>query len=234
MTKARKITELHFKGYTRNEIFQMGITPNRRYLDSILSKYRSNVKYKHISKRSLSVIVGTLLGDSHINKRKYTPVFSFRHKKEHLEYLQHKVKIIDLSCKISNTDQYRNETLCEGFTAVFHAHPIFKKLRNVFYPKGTKKFPLEYCKKYLDWEGLCIWFLDDGTSSSHSCNIAIFNFKKDAELIQQFLIDKFNLKTNIQNNGNQLYIPVNQRNYFFDNIEPYIPNCMRYKIKKSL
>lgn len=233
MTIKRQITELHFKGYTRNEIFDMGITPNRKYLDSILSKYRSNNKYKNISKQSLSAIVGTLLGDAHINNRKYTPVFSFRHKKEHLEYLKHKVNIIDLSCKISNTDQYRNNTLCEGYTAVFHTHPIFKKLRTRFYPEGKKVFPLEYCDKYLNWEGLCYWFLDDGCVSSHSCNLAIFNFNKDVEIIRQFLIDKFNVVTNIQANGNQLYIPTNERNYFFNNIEPFIPDCMRYKIKRS-
>lgn len=234
MTVKRQVLELYFKGYTQQQIYKMDITPSKKYINSILVDYRSNKKYASISKRSLETMIGTILGDAHISNRAYTPVFSFRHQKDHKEYLNHKVNIINLSHKVSNTDQYRKKTLCEGYTAVFHAHPIFKKLRQIFYPDGNKIFPKEYCNKYLDWEGLCYWFLDDGCTSSHSCNLAIFNFQDQAEEIQQFLKYKFDLPVNIQAKGNQLYIPTKERNRFFTNIENFIPNCMKYKIKRSL
>lgn len=226
-----RILQLYSEGLSRKEIGELGFT-TYKYVGEVLEGIPSNKQYPIIKKEQKSIIIGTLLGDGWVNSQN---LFGFAHKESHLKYLKYKIDRIRLPNKVSYREQYRGKTLCKSNSCVYHTHPYFKELRQIFYPEGKKIFPSMYLEKYINWESLAYWYLDDGTNpKSGGYSLSMVNFQKQAMEIKYFLESKFNLKVNIHGNGTVLYIPSDQISFFTKNISPYIPNCMMYKIKEVL
>jgi len=78
--------------------------------------------------------------------------------------------------------------------------PYLGKLRKIFYPDGRKKIP-EDLEKYLTPLTLTVWYMDDGyyylrdrCSYLYLGNVS----KKEADIVAQVLLKKFNISTRIK------------------------------------
>lgn len=221
----KEILNLHYSGFTRKEIELKGY--NKKYLDSLLVNKKSNKKYPIITKDIISRILGTMLGDASISKK---GSFTFTHKIKNEQYALTKTNRIGLENKV----YYRNmKLLGKDFpvlSVVFVVHPYFHSLRKILYPNNKKQFPINYCKKYFNWESMAYWFMDDGNNVRGAGQLAIHSMKNNAENIKILFKEKLNLNCNIQSNGKVIYFPKKDFIYFVENIKPFVTKDMLYKI----
>ncbi len=75
--------------------------------------------------------------------------------------------------------------------------------------------------------------MDDGGSASLGYKFSVDCFEQeDIEKLSKLLLDKFGIHNTIHNNQNKLiHIGSSHRLQFKELIEPYICECMRYKLK---
>lgn len=222
----KNILLLYNKGFTKKEIEDKGY--NLLYIRQILRGKPKNTKYEKIDLQTKSFIIGTLLGDSSVSKRL---TFSYGHSIKQEHYCLLKSNVINLSNKISYSTQITNNKSFEYIYCVYHRHPFFTKLRSIFY-KDKKIFPFNYCMKYLDINGVALWYGDDGNmqNTKKSGYLAIHSLQEYSKEIQLFFLKKFNVKVNIQSNGKLLYFPVSEFKNFCKLIRPYLNKEMYYKL----
>ena len=109
--------------------------------------------------------VGTLLGDSYIYNN------TFQCKQISKDLIQFKYDIIqyyipDCEPKIKAYSAYRDKNGTnhqEYYQLSTKPHPYFRKLREEFYPNGSKIIPKKYMRK-LSPLGYAMWYADDGTT----------------------------------------------------------------------
>jgi hypothetical protein len=218
-----KVLELYNQGYSKSEIVDKEIS-SYSYTMTILRGLTDN--YPEVNNKA--AIIGTLLGDGWVNKR---PLFGFAHKDSHDEYTNYKKDRIDLSCNTYYEDGIgiTGKPICM-YKCIYHTHPYWEELRNEFYVNGNKIFPKDYLENYFNWESLAYWYLDDGYNHKSGCYIAINNLESQKEEITGFLNSTFNFSISPPTK-NRLYIPRKDKLKMVDNIQPHVPDCMKYKIK---
>lgn len=91
-------------------------------------------------------------------------------------------------------------------------HDIFRELRYIFYPNGTKIIPIQIMELYFTDLSLLFLYLDDGkvgVFAQQGLGLDLCNFSsQDLNLFRMFLIQKFQLQTTIhkQKQHQKLYI----------------------------
>jgi hypothetical protein len=192
-------------------------------------------------------VVGTVLGDSSIIKKKvtHTAYFKCSHCNEQKELLEFKKKIL---LQIHPVTVNIRQTPREDWQLNTNCLVYFDKLREKFYPNGTKKVTRELLNK-LNPLGLAVWYMDDGqlclqTSPkdrskylSRRARIWSLSFSYEEHLIiKQYFKEVWDIDIKIYNcfkkGGKKFYIEFNSTNFakFREIIKDYIIPCMLYKI----
>lgn len=74
-------------------------------------------------------------------------------------------------------------------------------------------------------------FMDDGSKANCGGQLATNCFSiEDLQKFQTFLLEKFNIETTIYKN-HTLYIKAKSFRHMKSNIEPYMCECTKYKIR---
>jgi len=186
-------------------------------------------KYSSINNDCISFITGTLLGDASISKK---ITFKYSHKLEHKDYVIKKAELINL--KGSYYESYTKlkgvKFPCYIFSA--YTHPIFNKYRKLFYPEDKKVFPVEHCKKYLNWKAFALWFGDDGCYlKGRGVALAVFALSSRIEDIRKILKENLNLDCTIHGKEKGiLYFSKKDLPYIRKNIIEFLPECLHYKL----
>ena len=186
------------------------------------------------------IILGSLLGDASLGRRDNDQYdFQVGHCFEQKEWLSYKAKILGTNVTSYIKDENSFSSGKEFFKTSYGNKYELKKIYNLCSKDGIKTVSKEWVMK-LQPLAIAVWFMDDGTASfSKNAVIARFStlsFSEDQlKLLQNRLLD-FNILTTLQKHtdGLGLVIAIRQKsiNVFMDLIEPYIVDCMKYKIKR--
>lgn len=190
---------------------------------------RSCQKLK-VTNRQMEIIMGCLLGDAYIHPRGQIQI---EHSLKQFPYLNWKYKELcslayGFPSRVERFDQRYQKTYSSNR---FWLRQFFRPLRLIFYPKGKKIFPKGEILKYFTNLSLAVWHMDEGNlSNKKDVKIATDGFdKKSLKKIQNFLLEKFGLKSTIQSSG-KLRIRNESLGDFFKLIKPHIHPSMKYKI----
>lgn len=120
------------------------------------------------------------------------------------------------------------------------AHPDLTNIYNQIYINGVKTITRELLYNYVDERALAFWFQDDGSY----CAIATHNYSlKENEVIKEFLLNKFNIKTRIQHHKERITsfgrakeafsirFPRDNFRMFANIIKPFMHHSLLYKLK---
>ncbi len=199
------------------------------------------------------LIFGSLLGDGNLQTGSQGRTWRYRalHKSDHKDYLFHKYEILKPLCNMSPTE----ETILDQRTGNLNARwyfntltiPSLKFFANMFYTydskqqKWIKDVPLK-TQTFLSPRALAYFYMDDGSlkwlGHSNAMRISTENFSQEGvKRIQNSLKDLYNIDTGLTKKrlknekvGFIITIPEKSSNTFRELIQPYLVDCMKYKV----
>lgn len=213
-----------------------------------LTKLRS---YQRIGPHNLdiiSIIIGALLGDGHMEKRGagLGVRIKFEQSSKNVEYLMwfHSYLSTRGYCRLEKPLMkkrikkdglviYHYLVNSYTFTSFSWLHDMFY-LRDVQTNKLKKTIPLNLTE-LLTPLALAIWFMDDGSKLGQGVKISTNCFsKEEIEFLSLIIKNKFNIETNIhiagKGEGFTLYIPKKYMPLFSQIVKPYMLSSMTYKL----
>jgi len=237
-----KFEKLFKQGLTDDKIAQeLGMSADGIYSHRMRHGYlRKNYalsKPKKLSDFQMQVLLGTMLGDSSfkMGKDMVNPAVTCAHcvaQKEYCEYKAHIFESLGAYAKYhkrSKPDK-RNGKYYEDYTMFIPANPMLLDWYNAFYPKGKKVIPFNLFQ-YFTEVSLAFMFMDDGSKASSGGLLSTNCFEVDEiKQFQKFLLQKFNIETTLLKN-HALYIKAKSYHLMKSQIEPYMCECMKYKIR---
>lgn len=194
----------------------------------------------------ISMIIGSTLGDSHLEKRKNgigTRVI-FEQSNRNVEYLmwfhsyfsnrgycssiKPKLKI---RIKQEGKVYYQYRVSSYTFSSFNWIHEMFYKLVD---GKYIKFVPLNI-EEYLTPLALAIWFMDDGSKKGKGASIATNCFTlEEVNLLCKVLKSKYNIiatsNKSGENKGHIIYIHSNSMKLFSSIVKPYLLPSLYYKL----
>jgi hypothetical protein len=205
----------------------------------------------------ISLIIGSLLGDSHIEKRNKGFRLIFEQSNNNVEYLMwfHKFFAIRGYCnpippklhkriKKDNKVFFHYRIKTYTFNSFYWIHEMFYKWDSNKYIKIIPSNLSEYFTPMV----LAIWFMDDGSKIGDSVRIATNGFGRSRysardstlEEIQNLcniLLSKYNIIATPQkagkNKGYILYIHKKSKETFINIVKPYMMKSLMYKLGEN-
>ncbi len=190
-----------------------------------IREYKKTLELNDIQR---SILVGTLLGDGHLETQDKGKTYRLKiehqlAQKDYLEWIYNQFKEWAPS-------GVRTRIKKNGYTYVLfdtYSHGAFRFYAQQFYPSGKKEIP-KLIEKLLDPMALAIWFMDDGSWKSDKHKTFIIHTlgysKKDLESIQTICKKKFGLETSLHAQKGKywrLYIKSESAEKFRELIQPY-------------
>jgi len=186
-----------------------------------------------LSELQYHILIGSLLGDGHIDKRDKYPIFIVSHAENQKDYLYWKYEVfknlcnkppsqIKASIKIFNGKEYSSQI----------AHRLVTRSYNCFRAyRGLPKF--EYLERLSDIS-FSIWILDDGYRGDSNWSLCVAEYtEKDKNIAIDILTNKFGLKCWYDKTGLYMYFNSESSKQIDKIILKNIPNhldIVRYKI----
>jgi ubiquinol-cytochrome c reductase cytochrome b subunit len=214
------------------------------YLNSgILAKrIRARDRVGAHNKDILSIIYGSLLGDSHAETRilGHGTRISFSQEANHKEYLLwlHN-QIASLGYCTPTIPKIQSRLSTAGnlrYILRFHtfSYNSLNKVHKDWYSFGVKRVP-KNIGDFLTPLALAIWIMDDGGRVGQSMKLASNNFSyEDCLLLSNVLFEKYSLRTSVQSAGvpNQYIIYVFKESMptLREIVKPYMVSSMLYKL----
>lgn len=191
----------------------------------------------------ISLIIGSTLGDTHLEKRINglgTRVI-FEQSNKNVEYLMWFHLYLSVRGYCSKEKPILHKRIREHGQVVYHyrinsyTFTSFNWIREMFYKEnGQKIIPIEI-KEYLTPFALAIWFMDDGSKLGKGAKIATNGYELDElKSIIIILKEKYNLEATYHkgaiNKGHTIYIPSKSMPLFSSLVKPYMLSSMLYKL----
>ena len=186
------------------------------------------------TKRQMSILVGTLLGDASLRNDYKNPSFSCEHGIKQKKYC--KWKADELSSLNSRLYTYTRKTVdkrtgifYESAVCVLPANPKLLDMYNSLYINGRKTITKEFLNNF-DELSLAVMFMDDGAKTTSSITIATNCFSEDELIILiNFLKKRFNLTFHICSQ-HQIYLISKDFERFKEIVLPYMHEDLLYKL----
>lgn len=203
-----------------------------------IREYKKGLKLTKIQRE---VLIGTLLGDSHLED--YRTGLNYRlmvqhgfSQKAYTDWLYTVFNEWVLTApKVK--DQVVNGKLYQKYWFNTVSHIAFRFFAKQFYHNGKKTVP-RLIHRWLTPLGLAVWFMDDGSIKSNHHRALILNTQcytdPDLHRLQKVLADKYAIATTLrkQREGKQIYLLASSVQKFVDIIRPHIIPEMEYKLGK--
>ena len=196
-----------------------------------------------ISERQRSIIVGTLLGDGHLETTDKGRTYRLKithsvRQKEYIEWLYEELKNLIRTPPQRKTKEGANKIYEEYWFNTYSLGPL-RFYGQQFYA-GRDKIVPKIIGKLIDPLAMAVWFMDDGSykSNRHKTYIihALSFKKKDLELLCEVLEKKYGIKTSLHKQHYKssvkwrLYVLSRSAERFKNLIEPYIVPSLKYKL----
>ena len=239
-------------GLNRNEVAaRLGISA-RRVRAVLKGKFRTRKEYQFfinkkkahpLDAKKLQCILGTLLGDGSFFINRGIPVLSISHCGQQKEYLEHKRKIIGapplMSCY---KDQKSYSSGSIFYRMSYNNRWCLDQIANIVLVNNRKIVNKKWVE-LLEIEGIAYWFMDDGFSSFAKSNYPKVNAgfstqsfsDREVRLLRRRLTD-FGIQTTKTKRPKGFNINISRHsvNNFMKQIEPFLVDCMYYKLKYSV
>jgi len=248
-----KILELYRLGMNRETIAPL-VHTTEHGVKKTIKKFRKIYDFSNricelneqktikLNEHQLQCIIGTLLGDGSLSIKPYGQIsYSTSHGLEQRDYLKHISSVLRVNWHkyVKNENSYSAGK--DYYKLNYYNKYELLKIAKFVLANKRKTITKEWCDQ-LTAEGLAYWFMDDGSScnsgSSISVEFSTLSFTlREINMLRDMLFIKFGIYTTIRKHGNDGYgrvISLRQIsvNRFMDLIEPYIVDCLKYKIKK--
>ena len=215
----------------------------------------SELKATDFSEFQKSLLVGSLLGDGHIEKRAHLKNASFReeHAMNQVEWLKWKHG----SLKPFTTSNmwfrdrgdsalfpdgkggkkvYSIQNVCAMATGT---HPYITKLHTLFYRDRVKVLPKTYLENNFNLVVLAVLIGDDGNFCDNSVRLCTDNFTKDevyflSNLCSKFYNGRITVREEKKNKFRIVFTTIRNDLNFFKSIKDILPKCMHYKVSPVL
>ena len=156
------------------------------------------------------ILVGMILGDGYLDKIQGggNSRIHINHSAKYQNYIKWKKDILD---QITSTQlvPYKAEAQGKKYDMLSlrsKRHPIYRRLREEMYRLGHKTATSKIMKD-LTWEGIVVWFCDDGYFDRHSAHIFTHNFSESENyLMREWLKKKFNLDCKVYRRRQYYYL----------------------------
>ena len=186
---------------------------------------RKNLRLE-ISREQAEILIGCILGDAYITKRRQVVIEQSLKQKEYLHWKFEKLKSISYP-GISNVKRFDKRYNKTYSSCTFVLRQYFRPWREIFYKDGRKIFPQNLSLTPLS---IATWYMDDGCYGDRQCILSLDGFDQmSRDCIQRMLCDVHGVETILRASGKLLIRKKSERHFFFI-IKPFIIPCMRYKI----
>lgn len=207
---------------------------------------------KALNTIQLQIVLGSMLGDGTLGLRNPGgwAVLTFSNNERQLGYVQWKRECLSdlVDGEVIRRGNLKPRKIAGRWTqpSPFYgistkAHPEIARLRHASYPtKGAKR--VAGWIDELEPLGLAVWYMDDGTRVRNGENHQSARFytnsypKQDVEKLCDLLNSKFGYEPSMFQMNGDWVMALNERSscIFFEQIAPYIPDCMQYKLPTYL
>jgi LAGLIDADG DNA endonuclease family len=208
------------------------------------SKFKLNSKnfltkldrnYIILTKEEKSIIIGLLLSDAWLQKRKgWNPRIGLKQSIKNFQFLWN--TFIKLSKLCSShpflTKTIKRDKLCFGVGFQTRQLKCLYEIYEIMY-KNNKKVIKPILFDYIDYIVIAYWIMGDGAKRNKGVILCTDNFSlKEIILLINILKIKFNIDCTIHKDNNKHRIFINKKslNKIYNNIKPYFDNKFLYKI----
>ena len=190
-----------------------------------------------LSRRQREILVGTVLGDAHLEPNGKHVRLSADHYEKHKEYvlwMANEFAPFSLKTREITEKDKRNGKIYKRWHFSTKSLPIFREFRDLFYFQGKKIVP-ERIYELMTKLSLAIWYMDDGFKRKDSkgfylCTSSFTN--SEQIMLQKMLFNRFGLETRIhhQRKLERIFIPSAQAEKFNRLIKPFVLTVFKYKL----
>lgn len=214
---------------------------NKRFFH-IEGKVHSHKRIGPHNLNVIQVIIGSLLGDGHLEKRAkgIGCRLIIEQTNQNIEYLMWLYNFFYTQGYCTNLKPKlfkrikKNNVIYYGIKFNTYTFSSLNWLHNLFYSKDKiKHLPISLLYDYLNPMALSIWFMDDGSKLGSGFKIATNCFKfYELEELCNLLHDKFKLKCSLHKSKLSwtIYIKKDSAKNFANLIEPFMIDSMKYKL----
>lgn len=204
-----------------------------------------------LSNKQRNLIFGSLLGDGNLQTFNGGRSWRYRALQQHKQYLFHKYEILESLCssepKFSRTTDSRTKKISERWSFNTQTNDSLRFYGNMFYTFDhktqlwVKDVPL-HVSKFLNTEALTYLYMDDGAlkhkGKSNAMRICTENFSNEGVIrLNNAIIKNFNIETRVSKHKSssgreslRIFIPEAASKKFRELIQPYLVDCMKYKV----
>ena len=186
----------------------------------------------------ISTLVGNLLGDGYMEKRKNATRMHIHMSSRNVEYINWLHLFFSEKGYCSVTKPKLSKQIGKGnkiyFSCKFRTFSFssFTFLHDSFYVKTKKRVP-KNIYNLLSPRALAIWIMNDGRKSGAGIKISTESFcLQDVILLQTVIFEKFKITCIVQRHKSNyvIYFPKNQLSCVSEIAKPYMIPCMYYKL----
>lgn len=193
--------------------------------------YKEN---KHLSEMQKELIMFSLLGDGHIDKRETKPVFIISHAENQKDYLYWKYSILKDICNNEPTyhpESYANFGADKEYLCKSHYRLCTRIINDLISIREMSKSDI--ISKLNDF-GICIHLLDDGSRSRSNWSVCVADFTdKEKQLYINKCVDDLSLNCYKQKDDRYIEFDADSSRRIDDIMLTNIPNdldIIKYKI----
>ena len=190
-----------------------------------------------LTKRQRQILVGTLLGDGHLELNGRYSRLRIDHQEKQKEYIFWKASEFlpfSLSPREVVFGDKRYKKIYKRWHLSTKSLPIFNKYQKMFYRNRVKIIP-ENIVELVDNLSLAIWYMDDGfrrrdCKGFYLCTSSFTENEQRA--LQKMLLAKFGLTTKLHHQRKllRIFIPSASSDRFQNIVAPFILPIFKYKL----
>ena len=204
-----------------------------------IEEYKKKLR---LTPRQREIIVGTCLGDGHLETENRGRTYKLRveHSAKQKEYVYWLYEAFKEWVRTPPQEKTQRDARFPG--SVYRKY-WFNTLSSgalrfygqQFYRDGRKRVPKQL-GRLLTPLALAVWYMDDGSVKSKAHRTVLLNTQgftqSDLVVLQKALKEKFHVLTSVrkQREGNQLYVASASADTFLRLIEPHCIPSLRYKL----
>lgn len=184
-----------------------------------------------------NVLIGSLLGDAHMNLQRKNPWVKFEHGKSQYKYILWKHAIFynlgsSLTYNVRKTPDKRTGNIYSSYSFYLSSNPTFLSIYYNCYKNKKKVISKELLKDYNELS-LAVHIMDDGSRSGKRIILNTQSFsEQDVKLLQEHLNLKFGIISKIQFQRKLPILVISSSSLDLINhlISKYIIEEMKYKV----
>lgn len=180
-----------------------------------------------------------MLGDGYINLNHKAPRFCFLHSLKDKEYAVHCYNLfssyLPYGENCSRESYIYDKRTNKRYGRIYYQSmtaPILRKFYLFWYPDGYKKIPLDWVERYLEADGLALWYQDDGCLKNKDDRIILSTDafqNEEVSFLKKLLKRKFKINSTIDSQGRLDISSRREVRKFQSLIEPFIHLSMERK-----